>query len=214
MSPRFQILILPSLRHAVSAAVLPADRRELPSARRRRGADVPRRRAEAQAKGAVEVRDVRKADAIGDVEDLVAVPARIPEPRKGAIETKRLHGGAEGRAFALEEPLQIARRDADPRRDVADAKAGIVGLTRALARDYGAAGIRVNCLAPGMVLTEKQLDKWIDDDAADAVVESQCLKIKLQPADMIGPVLFLASAASGAMTGQCLIADAGRQFAG
>ncbi|SHI80552.1 SDR family NAD(P)-dependent oxidoreductase [Wenxinia saemankumensis] len=91
-------------------------------------------------------------------------------------------------------------------------KAGIVGLTRALARDYGTAGIRVNCLAPGMVLTDKQLDKWIDDEAKQAMIDDQCLKVELKPEDMVGPTLFLASAASGSITGQCLIADAGVEF--
>ena len=40
----------------------------------------------------------------------------------------------------------------------------------------------------------------------------QCLKVELKPEDMVGPTLFLASAASGAITGQCLIADAGVVF--
>ena len=92
-------------------------------------------------------------------------------------------------------------------------KAGIVGLTRALARDYGAAGIRVNALAPGMVLTEKQLEQWVTEEGMKEHLGKQMLKVKLKPEDMVGPTLFLASTASAAVTGQLLIADAGVVFA-
>lgn len=89
------------------------------------------------------------------------------------------------------------------------ANAGIVGLTRALAREFGADGIRVNAIAPGMVVTERQLKLWLTEEGMAAHEARQCLKRRLQPADMVGPVLFLASDASGAVTGQCLPVDAG-----
>ncbi len=91
----------------------------------------------------------------------------------------------------------------------ATAKAAITGMTRALARDWGVHGIRVNALAPGMVLTERQLRDWITEEVKAAVLDRQALKIELGPDDMIGPALFLASTASRAITGQCLVADAG-----
>lgn len=94
------------------------------------------------------------------------------------------------------------------------AKAGITGLTRTLAREWGCHGIRVNALAPGMVLTEKQLEKWIDEETKQSHKASQALDVELGPPDMVGPVLFLASDASAAITGQCLVADAGVAFAG
>lgn len=89
------------------------------------------------------------------------------------------------------------------------ANAGIVGLTHTLAREFGSDGIRVNALAPGMVLTQRQKDLWITEESLEAHLSQQCLPNSLHPADMVGPCLFLASDASGAMTGQTLVADGG-----
>ena len=89
------------------------------------------------------------------------------------------------------------------------ANAAITGMTRALARDWGPGGIRVNALAPGMVLTDRQLRDWITPEAKAAVMERQALKVEMGPGDMVGPVLFLASEAARVITGQCLVADAG-----
>lgn len=86
---------------------------------------------------------------------------------------------------------------------------GVTALTRSLAREWGPEGIRINAMAPGMVLTDKQLEKWISEEDIAEMQKKQCLKVRLQPDDMIGPVLFLASEASGAVAGQCLPADAG-----
>ncbi len=87
--------------------------------------------------------------------------------------------------------------------------AGITGMTRSLARELGPQNIRVNALAPGWVLTQKQLDMWATPEDLAAHMERQCLKEHLTPDDMIGPTLFLASNASRAMTGQCVVADGG-----
>ena len=89
------------------------------------------------------------------------------------------------------------------------ANAGIVGLTRALAREFGPSGVRVNAVAPGMVITDRQMRLWLDEASIAAHQARQCLPIRLQPADMVDPVLFLASDASRAITGQCLPVDAG-----
>ncbi len=91
----------------------------------------------------------------------------------------------------------------------ATANAGITGMTRTLARELGPKGIRVNALAPGWVLTQKQLDQWATPEDLAAHLDRQCLKEHLKPDDMIGPTLFLASDASHAMTGQCMVADGG-----
>lgn len=89
------------------------------------------------------------------------------------------------------------------------ANAGINGLTRALAREFGGDRIRVNALAPGWVLTQKQKDLWVTPEGLSAHLERQCLKDTLAPEDIVGGVLFLASDLSRMMTGQALVIDGG-----
>jgi len=89
------------------------------------------------------------------------------------------------------------------------ANSGINGMTRSLAREFGSDKIRVNALAPGWVLTEKQLEMWTTPEALDAHMERMCLKEHLKPEDIVGPILFLASRVSGAMTGQAMVVDGG-----
>lgn len=89
------------------------------------------------------------------------------------------------------------------------ANAAITGLTRSLARELGPRGIRVNAIAPGWVLTQKQLDQWATPKDLAAHLDRQCLKDHLTPADIVDPVLFLASKASRMMTGQCMVVDGG-----
>jgi NAD(P)-dependent dehydrogenase (short-subunit alcohol dehydrogenase family) len=89
------------------------------------------------------------------------------------------------------------------------AKGGVVGLTKGLAGALGPFGIRVNAIAPGWVLTERQRALWVTEEALRAHIDRQCLKIEIEPEDMVGPCLFLASEASRAMTAQTLIVDAG-----
>lgn len=89
------------------------------------------------------------------------------------------------------------------------ANAGINGLTRALAREFGPDRIRVNALAPGWVMTDKQRRMWVTPEGLEAHLERQCLKEPLQPEDIVGGTLFLASDASRMMTGQALVIDGG-----
>ncbi|MBF9032697.1 SDR family oxidoreductase [Rhodobacterales bacterium HKCCE2091] len=89
------------------------------------------------------------------------------------------------------------------------ANGAITAMTRSLAREFGPDGIRVNALLPGWVLTERQLEKWADPDSLAAHLDRQCLKRHLEPRDMVGGTLFLASDASRAMTGQALVIDGG-----
>ncbi len=86
---------------------------------------------------------------------------------------------------------------------------GINGMTRSLAREFGPDKIRVNALAPGWVMTEKQLDLWATEDALQDQLDRQCLKDPLQPDDIVGTTLFLASNASKMMTGQAVVVDGG-----
>jgi len=89
------------------------------------------------------------------------------------------------------------------------ANSGINGLTRSLAREFGPDHIRVNALAPGWVLTQKQKDLWVTEEGLAAHLARQCLPDPLDPDDITGGVLFLASRASKAMTGQALVIDGG-----
>lgn len=89
------------------------------------------------------------------------------------------------------------------------ANAGITGMTRTLAREFGPDRIRVNALAPGWVLTQKQKELWVTPEALAAHVARQCLKDTLDPEDIVGGVLFLASNASRMMTGQAMVIDGG-----
>ena len=89
------------------------------------------------------------------------------------------------------------------------ANSGINGLTRSLARELGPDRVRVNALAPGWVLTQKQKDMWVTEDGLKAHLDRQCLPDPLEPADIVPGCLFLASDASRAMTGQALVIDGG-----
>ena len=89
------------------------------------------------------------------------------------------------------------------------ANAGIVGMTRTLAREFGPDRIRVNAVAPGWVLTEKQKDMWVTPDSLAAHLARQCLPDPIEPQDMEGVVLFLASDVSRMMTSQTLVLDGG-----
>lgn len=89
------------------------------------------------------------------------------------------------------------------------ANSALNGLTRSLARELGPDHIRVNALAPGWVLTDKQMGKWATPEALAAHLERQCLKEHLKPEDIVGGVLFLASQTSRMMTGQSLVIDGG-----
>ncbi|MGE7371354.1 SDR family NAD(P)-dependent oxidoreductase [Neorhizobium sp. NPDC001467] len=91
----------------------------------------------------------------------------------------------------------------------ATAKAGILGLTKSLAGRLGKDNIRVNAILPGMIVTERQRRLWLTDQSIAAMIERQCLKRMLVAEDLAGPTLFLASAASSAMTAQWIIIDGG-----
>ncbi len=86
---------------------------------------------------------------------------------------------------------------------------GINGMTRSLAREFGPDRIRVNALAPGWVMTQKQRDMWVTEEALAGHLDRQCLKDTLAPEDLVGGTLFLASEASRMMTGQSMVIDGG-----
>jgi D-xylose 1-dehydrogenase len=88
-------------------------------------------------------------------------------------------------------------------------KAGIIGFTRSLARELGPAGIRVNTVSPGWVMTERQLREFVDRSTKQLIRRSQCVPDLLQPEEIAEVILFLASDASRAITGQEILADRG-----
>jgi NAD(P)-dependent dehydrogenase (short-subunit alcohol dehydrogenase family) len=89
------------------------------------------------------------------------------------------------------------------------AKEGIEGLTRAMARELGPDGIRVNCVLPGWVMTERQLTHWINPEAEASIEQNQCLPQKLYPADVARLVLWLAAEDSRSCTAQKWVVDGG-----
>ena len=89
------------------------------------------------------------------------------------------------------------------------AKAGIEGLTRTLARELGPHGIRVNCVLPGWVMTERQLSQWVTPEAEASIARNQCLPQRLYPADVARLVLWLAAEDSRSCTAQRWIVDGG-----
>jgi D-xylose 1-dehydrogenase len=90
------------------------------------------------------------------------------------------------------------------------AKAGVEGLTRGMARDLGPDNIRVNCVIPGWIMTERQIRLWLTPEAEANLIRSQCLKQKLVPADVARMVLWLAADDSRMCTSQVFVVDAGR----
>ena len=91
----------------------------------------------------------------------------------------------------------------------ATTKAAVVGLTRSLARDLGPFGVRVNTVTPGWVMTQRQIDLWVDDAAEREIKQAQCLPGKLMPDDVAAMVLFLGADDSRMCTAQDFVVDAG-----
>jgi NAD(P)-dependent dehydrogenase (short-subunit alcohol dehydrogenase family) len=91
----------------------------------------------------------------------------------------------------------------------ATTKSAVIGLTRSLARDLGPHNIRVNTVTPGWVMTQRQIDLWVDDAAEAEIQRMQCLPGKLMPGHIASMILFLAADDSAMCTSQEFIVDAG-----
>lgn len=89
------------------------------------------------------------------------------------------------------------------------AKAAVEGLTRGLARDLGQFNIRVNCVVPGWVMTERQIKLWLTPEAEQDLMAQQCLKKRLMPEDVARMVMWLAAEDGGMVTSQAFVVDAG-----
>lgn len=90
------------------------------------------------------------------------------------------------------------------------AKAGILGISKALATDYGQDNIRVNSILPGWVATPKQLEKWLSPEEEEELMKRVCLKKRLGAHDVANLALFLAADDSAMITSQEFIVDGGR----
>jgi D-xylose 1-dehydrogenase len=88
-------------------------------------------------------------------------------------------------------------------------KASIHGLTRALAPQFGAHGVRVNSIAPGATWTERQIRLWYTPEMEATIMRNQSLKVKILPEDVANMALFLGSEASAKCTAQEFTVDAG-----
>jgi D-xylose 1-dehydrogenase len=88
-------------------------------------------------------------------------------------------------------------------------KSAVLGLTRSLARDYGAFGIRVNAVAPGWIMTQRQLEKWVTPEGEAEIMARQCLKRQLRPVEVAKFIVFLASDEASACTSQHYVVDGG-----
>jgi NAD(P)-dependent dehydrogenase (short-subunit alcohol dehydrogenase family) len=88
-------------------------------------------------------------------------------------------------------------------------KAGLIGMVKALSRELGPAGIRVNALAPGLVETRFSSALFQDKAAYEKIMSQVPLGRHGQPNDLVGAAIFLASDASAYMTGQVLVVDGG-----
>ena len=90
-------------------------------------------------------------------------------------------------------------------------KAAVVGFMRSLAEAVGRDRIRVNAVAPGWTMTDRQLRQWVTEEAKYRTIhELQLLPLEIRPEDLTGTYLFLASDSSAPITRQVLAADAGQ----
>ncbi len=89
------------------------------------------------------------------------------------------------------------------------AKAAINGMTRTLARELGPSGIRVNCIVPGAILTERQQKLWLTPELNQQFLDLQALKFRLDASHVAKMALFLGSDESAGCTGANFIVDAG-----
>lgn len=89
------------------------------------------------------------------------------------------------------------------------AKAAIVGMTRTLAHELGRYNIRVNCVMPGAILTERQKRLWFTEEYKAEILSAQAIKRFILPEEVARLVLFLAADDSSAITSQSYVIDGG-----
>lgn len=90
------------------------------------------------------------------------------------------------------------------------AKAGLMGMTKALSKEFGGHNIRVNAIVPGWVATDRQLASWLTEKEEEKWLDAMALKKRIEPEDVANLALFLASNDSALITGQSIVIDGGR----
>lgn len=90
------------------------------------------------------------------------------------------------------------------------AKSGLIGFTRALARELGREQIRVNMVSPGWIMTDKQLTEYVTEQDKADLLRDQALPFLLHEEDVVPAINFLLSQSARAITGQNLIVDGGK----
>ena len=88
-------------------------------------------------------------------------------------------------------------------------KAAILGMTRSFARDLGPYNIRVNSVVPGSIATERQIKMWLTPEYKKLILDKQCLKRQLTPAEVAQVVMFYSSEQSSGCTNHYYMVDAG-----
>ena len=91
----------------------------------------------------------------------------------------------------------------------AASKGALETLTKVLASELGPSGVRVNCIVPGWIITERQKKLWLTDEIKKTQLERQCIKRMLIPEDISKAVLFFASEQSSGCTAQNYVIDGG-----
>jgi D-xylose 1-dehydrogenase len=153
--------------------------------------------------------DVRHAlggTTAADFEHSIAVNLRHQYfATQAVVEDMRALGG--GSVICLGSTGWMIKNDGYPM--YAMAKAGVRGLVNGLARSLGRDRIRINCLVPGWVITDKQRELWLDAEGEAEIARRQCLPDHLMAPDLARAALFLAADDSRMCTGQDFIVDGG-----
>jgi D-xylose 1-dehydrogenase len=153
--------------------------------------------------------DVRHAlggTTAADFEHSIAVNLRHQYfATQAVVEDMRALGG--GSVICLGSTGWMIKNDGYPM--YAMAKAGVRGLVNGLARSLGRDRIRINCLVPGWVITDKQRELWLDAEGEAEIARRQCLPDYLMAPDLARAALFLAADDSRMCTGQDFIVDGG-----
>lgn len=139
-----------------------------------------------------------------------AVERYMKRQRKGKI----IHQSSTAAYLANVGPVDTSNPDAPmPSFNYSVAKSGVVGLTKFMAGALGPWGINVNAIAPGPTLSEAT-KRVVPDQIINALAQQSSLRKPLQPEDLTGTAVFLASSDSDMMTGQVLVVDGGMVMLG